>query len=807
VKGFIHKSIFMLLNYLKIAFRHFAGHKMFSLINILCLSVGITFCLIIGTYIHIEKRVNSGLKDLDRQYVLKSIWKNANTAPESTTVGPLAKRLKEQYPGLVENYYRYVDLNTVVSAGNNFARQNVALADTGLVSMYGFSLLSGNQSRAFRDNHSAVISESLANRLFGNTDVIDKIIDVEAHNSSKQRFTISAVLKDQPRNTIMDLNGGGQYNLFVPISCDSLFGQSDAANDWSNVFVTSFVKLKPHVQIRQVSKALRQVILANTSDEIKHNLTVTPEGLKMYHLTENNGTIKKIIFALTLIAAFILLMAVINFVNINIGLSSYRLKEIGLRKIFGTNRMQLIFQHLIESVLLTVIAALVSIFLYEVFRQAFNSVLDATLIPFYKLGAREIILFLAFIFMVGISAGAYPAFILSATKLTNAVKGKTEESGSKINLGKLLLILQFTVAIVVFAGALIVSNQVKYYFKKDLGYNKERVLIISSIPAKWDSLGVLQMERARDQFMQIPGIKSASLSSNIPDGKPIGSASLIPKFTNGKKIICPIVAADRNFAAVYGIHIKEGAFFSDNYIPGQVVLNESAERALGLESATGQNFSEVAGVPLKVTGVVHDFNISSLHDKIQPIAIMHIRDLGFYNYLSVKLATSNIHQAITAIQNKCRELYPGIPFEYFFMNDKFQSLYKSDMQLQRASVIATVLNLVIVFLGVVGIISLAIFKRRKEIAVRKVLGADTRRILLLFIKEYGAAMLIANIIAWPLARFITASWLQTYAYRAEPSVSPFIIAGLVTFAAIVAIIIIQCYKVAVSNPVGSLRAD
>ncbi|HXB11362.1 MAG TPA: FtsX-like permease family protein, partial [Bacteroidia bacterium] len=272
-------------------------------------------------------------------------------------------------------------------------------------------------------------------------------------------------------------------------------------------------------------------------------------------------------------------------------------------------------------------------------------------------------------------------------------------------------------------------------------------------------------------------------------------------------LICPIIAADLNFATVYGIHIKEGVFFSGNYVPGQVILNESAVRALGWKSATGQSFGEVAGVPLTVAGVVKDFNISSLHDQLQPLVIMNVRDLKYYNYLSVKLGTNNIHQTITAIQAKWKELYPGIPFEYFFMNDKFQSLYKSDLQLQRASLIATILNLLIVFFGVVGIVSFTILKRTKEIAVRKILGADTKKILLLFVKEYSISILIANIIGWPLAYFITTKWLQSYAYRVEQTIFPFISVSIIMFFVIILIIVIQCYKAAVSNPVNSLRTE
>lgn len=796
----------MFFNYLKIAVRHFAGHKMFSLVNISCLSVGITFCLIIGLYINNQISVNADLKNVESQYLLKSTWKDANTASATATVGPLARALKDRYPGLVKNYYRFVDRKAIISAGTNIVRENAAVGDTNLISMYGFGLAAGDPSGAFRDDRSAVISTALALRLFGNTDVINKTIGIRTIHNTSERFTITAVLKDQRDNTIIDPNAV-KHNLFLPITADSLFSQSDAGTDWNNVFVSSFVELQPGIKAQQVTEALRHILLTNASDWIKTNLSVGLSGLKTYHLSENDGSMRKMIFALSLIAVFILLMAIINFVNLNIGLSVYRIKEIGLRKIFGTNKAQLIAQHLTESVILTVLAAVFAILLYEFVRPVFGDILSTAFPSFYQLGTKALIAFAVFILILGIISGIYPAFVLSATKLSNAVKGKIEEASRGVNLRKSLLIVQFTVAIIVFTSALIISKQVKYFFNKDLGYNKAEVLIISSLPMQVDAAATLKMQAVRDQLTEIPGVKSASLSTNIPDGKPAGSATLTPKGIAGAKLICPIIAADEHFSTVYGIQMKEGEFISNSNIRGQTVLNEAALRALGWDRATGANFAKVAGVPLTVTGVVKDFNISSLHDQVQPMVIMNIKDLSDYNYLSVKLHTNNIRGSVAAIQHKWNALYPEIPFEYFFMDDKFQSLYQTDLQLQRAAVIATVLNLVIVFLGVVGIVSLAIVKRTKEIAVRKVLGADTMNILSLFIKEYGLSMLIANMVALPLAYAITSRWLELYAYRIEQSAAPFIMVGIIMFVMMTLIIGLQCFKVAVSNPVNNLRTD
>ncbi|HLY70079.1 MAG TPA: FtsX-like permease family protein, partial [Puia sp.] len=412
---------------------------------------------------------------------------------------------------------------------------------------------------------------------------------------------------------------------------------------------------------------------------------------------------------------------------------------------------------------------------------------------------------------VGFISGIYPAFVLSSSNIINSVKGKISSNNGGLLLRKTLLVVQFTLAIVVFISSLNVSRQVAYFFNKDLGYNKEQVMIISSIPSNWDSAGIRRMENVKTQLLEIPEIKSASLSCDIPNGS--GGFVNIYAENSSNFISALLLAADEDFAKVYGVEIKEGIFLhnNNNYIPGQVVLNETAVKALRWNTAAGKTIRIGAanGLQLTVVGVVKDFHYGSLQQPIQPLIIANLKEpfTGSYRYFSIKLNTSNINKSVNALQNKWKTIFPDAGFEYSFMDEKFQALYSSELQLKKAANIATVLNLIIVFLGIFGVVAFTLTKRTKEIAVRKVLGADARRIILLFIKDYAWLILISNIIAWPIAYSITSKWLENYAYRIEQNILPYLFVCVLIFIVASVLITIQCFKTASDNPVKSLRTE
>ncbi len=797
----------MLKNYLVIALRHLQRHKLFSAINILCLAIGITFSMLIGVYIVNQKNVNASLRNAGNQYFIKSNWKVKNMGLPVTTVGPLAKELKEKYPQLVANYYRFTPITNVVSAGDKHFKESLAICDTTLVSMYGFTLLHGDPEHAFRNSSSAVITEAMAVKLFGTTNAIDKVISVSNTTSGKQDFVVSAVLKTMSFNSVNNSIDPGGYNVFVPFEGNQYFQGGSQPDSWDNIYNVGLIEFTEGASPAAVNEASQQLLSQHLPDNLKGLLQPEFVPLKEYYLKDNNGAVQKMILVLSIIAVFILLMAIINFININIGTSSYRLKEIGLRKVFGSARKQLIFQHLTESFVITLFAAVLSVFFYEMMRPVFDQVLNVRLDRFWDFGMMKIGLLIVLVMLIGFVAGIYPAFVLSSTKIINSVKGKITNATGSLLLRKGLLVVQFSLAIFIFIGALNVSKQVSYFFNKDLGYNKEQLLVITAFPKQWDSAGVQKMQIIKDGLKELAVVKEASLSFEVPDRIPPATIDLIPVGAS-KQIIVPFITVDEDYASTFGLHAKEGDFFAKNKsvtAKSDIVLNETAAKELN--AAVGGLIKMPDGTEFLVKGIVKDFNYSSFQQAIGPLAFIHVDAFMQYRYLTVKLQPGDLSKAVEQVKAKWKALSPTSPFEYTFMDDRFQALYNSELQLKKATNVATILNFLIVLMGIFGVVAITLAKRNKEIAVRKVLGADVRNVLLLFIKDYAGLILVANIIAWPLAYIVTDNWLQNYNYRIGQSIYSYLTVGLLVFIVAFLLVTAQCLRTATSNPVKSLRSE
>lgn len=804
----------MFKSYLIVAFRGLKKRKVFSIINILCLSLGITFSLLIGVYILKERDINTHLRNADNHYLIKSKWKVKNTGLDITTIGPLAKTMKEEYPSLVSNYYRYNPVTNVVSAGDNYFKENIAIGDTTLISMYGFPLLYGNVHKPFQDNNSAVITESMAIKLYGKKNAINQRLSIQTVSNEKQDYLVSAVLKDIPYNSVTGLVDDN-YNVFVPTIDNRYYQGGDPSVSWNSIYEVGFIELKDGVNPSSLQEPFRKVLEKYAQGNIKNNLEIELAPVKDYYIKVNNGAAKKMITTLALIGGFILLMAIINFINISIGTSPHRLMEIGIRKVLGGRKRQLIWQFLSESLLLTFFAGIISLIGYTLLRPVFNQLLNTTISDLTDFGLLEIGFYILFLLSVGLIAGFYPAIILSSSDIVFSVKGKMASPKSGSFLRKSLLIVQFTLMIIVFIGALSVSRQVFFIFNKDLGYNKEQLLVVTAFPKQWDSTGILRMERIKQQLFQIPAVKDASLTFEVPDRKPPSTISLLPVNGSNNALSIPTINVDEDYAATCGMKMVDGTFFNNggrNFISGQIVLNETAAKALGIDihSAVGKqvNFSPAgSGEPLTVAGIVKDYNYSNIQEGIEPLVFTHVKDFPSYRFLTLRLQPGDINQTIAAINEKWKQASPGSPFEYFFMDEKFQSLYSSELRLKRATYVATLVNLLIVLMGIFGVVAFTLSRRNKEIAVRKVLGANVGSIIRLFLKEYGVTILIANAIAWPSAYTLINSWLENYNYRIEQDMFSYLLVGFTVFFIAFLLIALQCFKAASANPVKSLRTE
>lgn len=795
--------------YITIALRHLAKRKLFSFINIAGLAIGITFSLLIAVYIWEEKQVNGNLKDLPQQYFLQSAWKADNMYMPLITPAPLAKALKEQYPSLVANYYRTFPCSANASHKDRHFRLELQPGDTTVISAYGLPMLHGDPANAFRDNNSIVITEETALKFFGRTDVLDEVLTLDTRRDGKKNYAITGVLKDETRsNTVTTINGF-KTDILLPMQNVDYFLGPDADKAWNGISMASYIQLQPGVKPEQLAGPIKKLVDMNCNQQIKDNMSVQLIGLNTFYLDTNNGLVRKMSYILAIIAFFVLLMAVINYVNISVGTSVYRLKEIGLRKVFGGKRQQLIAQFLSESLVLTFIAAFLSIAFFELLRPFFGQLLNTTLPHVWSFSGMIVLFYVSLIAVVGFIAGIYPAFILTASHLLKVLKGKISVGKGELLFRKGSLVVQFSLAVLVFVCTLYISRQINYFFEKELGYNKEQLLIISSVPRQWDTAGLKRIELVRDEMMRSTGVKIATVSYEVPDGMNGGEVPLIPPGSDGNTpVSVSTLVTDGNYAATFGMKVLAGAFFTDQDNPSDVVLNESAVKALHLKEGVGQEV-EIAGGQgrLRVKGIVKDFHFDNMQRKISPMIFFSQNTSMNYRFLSMKLETTDVRKAVAGIEKVWKARFPDSPFDYFFMDDKFQAMYTSETRLKQAANVATGLNFIIILLGAAGVVAFSLNRRTKEIGVRKVLGADTSNIIYLFLKEYTSVILIANLIAWPVAWLVADHWLDNYAYRTSMSATPFIVAGIITFSLTYILIALQCFRTASANPTGLLRSE
>ncbi|MCF2492110.1 ABC transporter permease [Dyadobacter chenhuakuii] len=801
----------MIQNYFKIAWRNLLKRKFYSLVMIFGLSVGMTFTFLIMSFVWGEMRVNSDLRNADNQYIVRSKWKNPDMGIDMATLGPLGATLKADYPGLVANFYRYDGITVAVSKNDKHFREEVQTGDSTLLAMYGFPLLHGDAKTALNRSNSVAITEEKALKYFGRTDVLGETLTLHNFIGGKQEFQVTAVLKTLGNNSVNNLLPK-PVEIFIPLS--SLDGRKGAEDNWDFPYMITYIELQNGITPKDLQKPVAQTLATHGSANTKANLEVYLTPLKEYYLDANNGLVRKMIYTLSGVTLFILLMAIVNFVNISIGKSSSRLKEIGVRKVLGSQKMQLVGQFLAESVILALLAMLLSILFYEISRGAFSDILGKPLPSSLVLFPYSLVMPLLCALIIGLMAGIYPAFVLSGISSIDSMKGKLKSIRENVLLRRGLVASQFVIALFVFAGAVVIAKQVDYFFNKNLGYNKESLVSIA-VPRDWTPEGLAKMEAIRDQLSQLKEVSNVSLSYEIPNGNNGGHTGLYKSGQDSTQAIhTQFVSTDEKYADTYQIKILAGKFFNAKqgaFQANRIVLNQTAAKALGFanpQDAVGQQV-RVHNVPgiLTVDGVSADFNFASMHQVIKPLGFFHVKEGNAFRFLTFRLNPSNLGESMAVIENKWRELMPDAPFEYAFMDDTLQKLYQSEMQLKKASQIATILSVVIVLLGVLGMVSLNVARRTRELGIRKVLGASEIGIIMLFLKEFLLVMALAMLISFPLAFLTMKRWLETYAYRIQVGWEPFALVGTGFCLIIIILVCLQTTKAALMNPVKSLRSE
>jgi putative ABC transport system permease protein len=799
----------LIRNYYRTAVRQIARSRFHTGINVIGLSVGIAFSLLIAAFGWSEWRVNRDLSHADRQYFLQSNWKDPNMGADITTLGPLARALKENYPSLVANYYRWDGIDCNVSAGDRSFKEGIQLGDSTLISMYGFKLLEGDVRTALRDPFTIVITAGKAIKYFGHTDVVGRNLTIQNFAGGKQDFRVTGVMEDPARNSVTWLNGVNDNRMFISNVNMAFFNRN---MDWRNPYIVSYIELQKGVRPEELAEPISHLIKVNAAPNVYANLHVDPRPLTGYYL----ANVRKMLFTLFYIAAFILLMAVINFVNLAVSRSASRMREIGVRKVLGGMRRQLIGQFLAESILLALLATGLALVLYIGFDHLFSSMLGKEIPSLTALPAVIWILIPVFALMLGALAGLYPAVVLSSIPSVDSLRGRSGSVREHTLLRKGLVSFQFAIAMVALVGAVIISQQIRLFFSDRLGYSKEYV-VSAPLPRDWSSTGVQHMEAVRAVFAGLQGVKAAALSYEIPNGNNGNSLGIYREGGDSTRaVVAQQFNADEHYGDTYQITLAAGAFFNgagegsinDTF---RVVINETAAHALGWAqagTAVGQRLRLFGAPPVfTVAGVVKDFHFDKMGSAIAPEIFLHLSLANAYRFISFKLQPGNMATALSDLQKQWLRLLPGSPFEYKFMDETLAALYDDELRLQIAANAATVLSLFIVLMGVIGLLSQSVQKRTKEIAIRKVIGASVPGIVQLFIKEYLPLLLGAGLVASPFAYWMLQRWLDDYATRITITVFPFALAlgGLVVL--MVMLIVVQTSKAALANPVNSLKAE
>jgi putative ABC transport system permease protein len=514
---------------------------------------------------------------------------------------------------------------------------------------------------------------------------------------------------------------------------------------------------------------------------------------------------------LSILAVFILLLVAANFISIMISSSSYRLKEIGLRKLFGGLRHQLLLQFLVESIMISLLSLLLAFVMYVLLLPVFQDILGKPLKTFEEINVWIFPGVLIFSILTGAMAGFYPAFRLSGFSIVNAVKGKLPAFGEGNLTRKFLLCFQITITTFVIISSVVIARQLRFIQDYDLGFDKQDVLVITSLPREWNENGVSRMEAVRTGFLSESGIISSSVSYEVPDGN-AGSRYNF-RAEEGNEVDMPLLKVDENFAETFGLKLIAGQFFhhvAGSYESNRVVLNEKAAGNFGWSpaSAIGKEIRvDENDKILTVVGVVEDFHFRSLFEPVSPISMIHIRDGSSYRYLSVRLSGPDREKTIMALQKKWIEIFPEAPFDYEYIDDKVNQFYAVENRIYRSSRIAGLFTVFITLCGMVAFLSIILVRRVREIGIRRIHGARSFDLILLLIKDFLWQFMAGGVLAWLFAYYFLTNWLSHFNYRIDLPFITFVMVHFLLFIGMIVLIAGYSFRTIRMNPVKTLRYE
>ncbi|HET6254499.1 MAG TPA: FtsX-like permease family protein [Puia sp.] len=796
----------MLKNYLKLAWRNLLKDRQFSLLNLLGLSVGLACALLIGLWIADEYRMEKYNPNDSRLYQVMRNDKGSNDIQTGMyTPGILAKSLRAEFPEIedastVLPASWFNDPNTpsgVIAYGGKKILATPQLVDSNFFHLFNCPLLEGDRHRLFTDKQGVFLSASLAQKLFGTThDLIGKVIHFDQYDFTGD-YEIRGIFQPNPQNATEKPD--------LLFNFDLALERRPGLQKWYNSDPHTFVLLRPGANLATVNGKLAPYLVAKQGgkDTYPRLFLARFSDRYLYNHYENgvqSGGRIVYVRLFTIIAAFILIIACINFMNLSTARAADRAKEVGIRKVVGASRLTLILQYLGESVLLSVIALLVSLAICELLLPVFNNITGKQLT--FHVSPAVALALAGITILTGLFAGSYPAFYLSAFRPVAVLKNSIKTSWAELLARKGLVVFQFTLSVLFIAGVLIIYRQMSYIQSRDLGYDREHVIDFN-IPIKQDSAYIIHAASFISELNNIPGVVSAgSHAHNLTgDHGGIGGVTWEGK-TPGLDIDFANIEIGQNFLQTIGIKLKAGRYFSQN-MQHEIIMNETAIKAMGLKNPIG-TVVRFWDETREIVGVAADFNFESLY---QPVKPAFFRCYPAANYVSVRIQPGAEQQTIAAIRNAYKRFNPGMDFEYNDLDKSYMRLYASEIRVGVLSRYFAGLAILISCLGLFGLAAFSARRRQKELGIRKVIGASVTQLVYLMSKEFLWLVALALAVAFPLAWLGMNSWLNEFAYRTRITADIFWLTGAAVIMITLITISYQSISAAMANPVKNLRSE
>jgi putative ABC transport system permease protein len=799
----------MLKNLLTIAFRNIRKDKTSSAINILGLTIGITCSLFLIMYILHELSYDRYHKNADNIYrVVTTIKEPDNEFTWAVAQIPLAEELRDNYPE-VKNAVRFFGTGKTLykNGDKQFVEEEFFLADSTVFEMFTYEFLQGDINTALDNPFSIVLTEKIAIKYFGDAAAA---LNQTLQNQQKEEFKVTGVIRDVP------LNSHFRFDALISKST-----RKDYQGSWGNFGIFTYIQLPPNYSVDKMHSSLQKIVKEKVNpifEQFHISMKYDLQPITSIHLhskiqdeAEEGGDIT-FIYIFGSVAVFMLLIASINYMNLSTARSTNRSKEVGIRKVMGSQRRQLVVQFLTETIVIAFISLVLSVALIWLLLPGFNTLANKEL-EFNYILTPEILLSLgAILLFTGILGGSYPAFYLSGFNPVQVLKGKLSSKGGSAFFRKILVVKQFAISVFMLICTLIVYDQLQFLRTKDLGFEKERLVRLTlNAPELREKAPVFI-----DKLRQNPKISSVGQASNSP-GQGIGKNLMKVEDNKGEMLDrgVDLFTADYDFVKTMGMTIVAGRDFSRDVTSDTtyaILVNEAMVRRMAWDDPIGKKFAFVDGddstpdIEKKVVGVVKDYHQNSLYDAIEPLIIILDKRLSM---VFVRTEEGDVRESVAAIESVWKEVFPNDPFEYSFLDQDFNSQYKADEKRSQIFTLFSGLTIVIACLGLFGLAAFTTEQRTKEIGIRKVVGAHVPGLVYLISKEFFLLVGIGLLIAFPLAWYFTSNWLESFAYRIDlkSEWGTFIISALIAMLITFVTVGFHVFKAATANPVRSLRDE